>query len=342
MYFDIAMPITLFAVTLAAMFFNGKVEGKLKTTFEERELGVRDVIMLVAAISVTVSVVVLIPQMAVVIIFLFAYSMLLFVFTYIFSDFKKSNAQLFCAVFSIISFLAATASIFNPALLSGIFVYGTIAFYGLSGFSFMALLYEEKRMYAKERWYLAVLPPALFIILYTFYSKTPIWFPYLLNLYGVIFAILIILYLGSLFTWRTTLIFAGLLTAVDIFLVLVTRTMVSAATHVSGMRLPVLVTLPTFPEILTPWGILYMSLGLGDFFFAGLIAVQTLKNFGKNFAVLSAMAMALSFFIFEVLILNFEFRAFPGTLMIICGWLPLVFFKMLKKRKASDKQIENL
>lgn len=342
MYFDIAMPLMLFAVTLVAMFLNGKVEGKLKTTFEEREFGVRDVIMLVAAISVTVSVVVLIPQMAVVAIFLFAYSMLLFMFTYIFSDFKKSDAQIFCAAFFIISFLAAKFSLFNLTSLMDIAAYGAIAFYGLSSFSFITLIYEEKRMHTKERWYLAVLPPALFIILYTFYSKTPIWFPYLLNLYGVIFAILIILYLGSLFTWRTTLVFAGLLTMVDIFLVLVTRTMVSAATHVSGLRLPVLITLPTFPKIVTPWGILYMSLGLGDFFFAGLIAVQSLKNFGKNFAVLSAIAMTLSFFIFETLILNLKFSAFPGTLMIICGWLPLALFRMLKRRKTSSKQGETL
>lgn len=342
MYFDIAMPLTLFAVTVIAMFLNGKVEGKLKATFEEREFGVRDVVMLVAAISVTVSFVVFIPQMAIAAIFLFAYSMLLFMFTYIFSDSKKADAQLFCTVFFIISFLAATVSLFNLASLSGIATYGVLAFYCLCGFSFITLLYEEGRGHAKERWYLAALPPALFIILYAFYSKTPLWFPYLLNIYGAVFAILIILYLGSLFTWRTTLIFAGLLTAVDIFLVLVTKTMVSAATHVSELRLPVLVTLPTVPQIATPWGILYMSLGLGDFFFAGLIAIQTLKKFGKNPAVFSAATMTISFFIFEMLILNFEFRAFPGTLMIICGWLPIVAYKILKGKNAVHQQTETL
>lgn len=342
MHFDIAMPLTLFAVTVIAMFLNGKVERKLKATFEEREFGVRDVVMLVAAISLTVSFVVFIPQMAIAAIFLFAYSMLLFMFTYIFSDFKKADAQLFCKVFFIISFLAATVSLFNLASLSGIATYGVLAFYCLCGFSFIALLYEEGRGHAKERWYLAALPPALFIILYTFYGNTPLWFPYLLNLYGAVFAILIILYLGSLFTWRTTLIFAGLLTAVDIFLVLVTRTMVSAATHVSELRLPVLITLPTVPQIATPWGVLYMSLGLGDFFFAGLIAIQTLKKFGKNPAVFSAATMAVSFFIFETLILNFEFRAFPGTVMIICGWLPIVAYKILKGKNAVHQQTETL
>ena len=342
MHFDIAMPLTLFAVTVIAMFLNGKVERKLKATFEEREFGVRDVVMLVAAISLTVSFVVFIPQMAIAAIFLFAYSMLLFMFTYIFSDFKKADAQLFCTVFFTISFLAATVSLFNLASLNGIATYGVLAFYCLCGFSFIALLYEEGRGHAKERWYLAALPPALFIILYTFYGNTPLWFPYLLNLYGAVFAILIILYLGSLFTWRTTLIFAGLLTAVDIFLVLVTRTMVSAATHVSELRLPVLITLTTVPQIATPWGVLYMSLGLGDFFFAGLIAIQTLKKFGKNPAVFSAATMAVSFFIFETLILNFEFRAFPGTVMIICGWLPIVAYKILKGKNAVHQQTETL
>jgi hypothetical protein len=93
--------------------------------------------------------------------------------------------------------------------------------------------------------------------------------------------------------------------------------------------------LPTLPQATTEWGVLYISLGLGDFFFAGLMAVQTYKKFGKNLAVLSAAAMATSFFTFEALILNFEVRAFPGTLMIICGWLPIVLFKGLKGCKSK-------
>jgi len=57
-----------------------------------------------------------------------------------------------------------------------------------------------------------------------------------------------------------------------------------------------------------------------------------LKQYGKRYAVLSAAAMTVSFFIFEALILNYQIRAFPGTLMIICGWVPLVLFKELRKR----------
>jgi len=324
MYFDIAMPLTLFMVAIVAMFLEKKVEKKLKVALEEREFGVRDAILLVAAISVTVSLIVFIPQMAIMLMFLFAYSMLLFIFTYLFSGFRKIWAKMFCWTFLIVSFLVATLSLIKFGANSTV-AYGALAFYCLFGFTFLALLHEKNRTDTGERWYLAVLPSALFICLYVFFSETPIWFPYLLDLYGIIFAVLIILYLGSLFTWKTSLIFVGLLTVMDVILVLFTGSMVSAARHVSALRLPVLISLPTLPAIVTKWGTIYMSLGLGDFFFAGLIGIQTLRKFGKGLAVLSIAMMSLSFLIFEMAILNYGFMAFPGTLMIICGWLPVLF-----------------
>jgi hypothetical protein len=330
MYFDVAMPLTLFLVTLVAMFLEEKVEGKLKGIFEERKFGVRDAVLLVAAMSVTVSLVVFIPQMALATIFLFAYSMLLFIFTYLFSNFRKAGAKLFYIAFLVVSFLAATISLFNFGTNITV-AYGALALFGLFGFAFIALLYEGVRVKTEERWYLAVLPPALFICLYLFFSRTRIWFPYLLDLYGIVFAVLIILYLGSLFTWRTTLIFVGLLTVMDVILVLFTGTMVSAASHAESLRLPVLIYLPAVPGDVAEIGRFYMGLGLGDFFFAGLIGVQTLKKFGKHFAVSSVMAMAISFFIFQVAMFNYGFIAFPGTLMIICGWLPLVLWKRIKR-----------
>jgi len=226
--------------------------------------------------------------------------------------------------------MAATISLFSLRKDSNA-LYGAIAFCCLFGFTFAALLYEEKKTDVRPRWYLAVLPPALFVLLYMFFGMTPIWLPYLLDLYGLTFAILIILYLGSFFTWRTSLIFAGLITVMDIVTVLFTRTMISAVSHISVLRLPVLVSLPTIPQITTESGQIFMSLALGDFFFAGLLTIQTLKKFGKNLAVLSATATSTSFAIFETLMLNYEFGAFPGTLMIISGWLPLVLLKSLKK-----------
>lgn len=329
MYFDIAMPLTLFLVTIVAMFLERKAEGKLKGVLEERTFHVRDAVLLVAAISVTVSLMVFIPQTAVMTMFLFSYCMLLFIFTYIFSDFQKIKAKLFCVAFLVVSFLTATISLFNFGANKAV-AYGAFALFCLFGFAFMALLHEEGRASTEERWYLAVLPPILFLCLYIFYSRTPIWVPYLLNLYGIVFAVLVVLYLGSLFTWKTSLIFIGLLTIMDTMLVLYTGTMISAARHVSGLRLPILVFVPTIPAITSEGRTLYMSLGLGDFFFAGLIATQTLKKFGKEIAVQSVIAMSASFFIFEALMLNFELSAFPGTLMIICGWLPFIIWKRLR------------
>ena len=267
MYFDIAMPSTLFLITLASMLLNEKVEYKLKSTLQEKELAVRDIILLVAAMATMISLIVIVPTNAIMILFLFSYSMLLFMFTYIL---------------------------------------------------------------ANKRWYFGVVPPALFIVLYVFLNDTNIWSSYLLNLYGLVFAVLITLYLASLFTWKTTLVFAIALTALDIVLVLFTGTMVSAANKARSLNLPVLVTLQTFPAIMQNGQLLYMSLGLGDFFFAGLLAVQSLKEFGKRFAALSAVGMAVSFLIFEAFLLSFLPIPFPGTVMIITGWLPLIVWKKLK------------
>jgi hypothetical protein len=332
MNLDLTMPTVLFLVALLAMFLNKKVESKLKGALENREFRTRDTILLVATMGITISVVVLIPELALMAIFLFAYSMLLFIFTHIFSDFNKTRASIFCLAFLVITIAAALALQLN-LVTNTLGILGPIAFYGLSLFTLSALIYEHRRTATGERWYLAVLPPALFICLYAFYNRTSLWFPYILNLYGIAFAVLIILYMGTLFTWKTTLIFTGLLTIVDTILVLVTRTMVSAAMSVQALRLPVLVSLPVLPLIVTERGLQYMSLGLGDFFFAGLLATQTMKKYGRLYGVCAIITMALSFGIFEILLIYYEVSAFPGTVMIIIGWLPIAFLSFIRKSK---------
>jgi hypothetical protein len=334
MYFDVTMPFALFAVTVVAILLDKRVEEKLKTSFEKKELRARDVILLVATITVLASVIVFVPQMTIMGIFLFSYSTLLFMFSYFFSNVQKRKAQLFCLAFGIAALAAGTVALLDPFADSLMF-YGALATCGLAAFAFVAVLYEQKRANTKERWYLAVLPPALFILLYFVYNGTSLWFPYLINAYGVIFAVLITLYLGAFFTWKNSFIFAGLITAMDIILVLFTGVMVTAAKQVSGLGLPVLITLPTVPLIVTEWGLQYMSLGLGDFFFAGILAVQTFKKFGKGTAVISVVTMSVSFAVFEAFLMNSQLGAFPGTLMIICGWLPVVAWKMLAVRKAK-------
>ncbi len=329
MPFDVAMPLTLLVVTAVAVLLDKRVERKLKFNLGEREFQLRDAVLLVVGIGVMVSLIIFIPQTAVMTVFLFSYSMLLFMFAYLFSDIQNRTAQYFFSGYILFSFVFATLSLISFGAVSTV-VYGALGFYCLIAFAFIALLYEGIRLSSEERWYLAVLPPVSFILLYLFFGRTPIWFPYVLDVFGVIFAVLITLYLGSLFTWKTSLVFVTLLTAADIFLVLFTGSMVSAARHVSGLRLPVLISLPAIPTILTEWGLLYMSLGLGDFFFAGLIGIQTLRRFGTKTAFISLVLMSVSFFVFEFFMLNSNLSAFPGTLMIICGWIPILLWKGIR------------
>ena len=277
MYFDIAMPLTLLAVTLVSLFLNEKTESKLKNTMQERQLGVWDAAMLVGVMAVMVYLIIFVREITLIlmVLFLFAYSTLLFTFSYLFS---------------------------------------------------------------KNRWYVGIVPPAVFILLFVFLRDTWVWSYFLSNVYALAFAVLITLYLVSLFSWKTTGIFGILLTGMDIVLVFVTGTMIQAAKVTIGLRLPVMVSVPLIP----PWpdsGIAMMSLGLGDFFFAGLLAVQTLKRYGKRFSIVTAVGMTISFFIFEVLLLNFLRIPFAGTVMIITGWAPLVIIKELSKRKSGSSKI---
>lgn len=326
MYFDFAMPLTLFAVTLLTLFLSGKTEDKLKNILEAQQLGLWSALLLAITITTIAFFILFVPQMMLVNTFLFSHSTLLFIFTYIHSDMQKLKAQIFYAAFLTFTFSAGTFSLL--VLDKATAVYATSTFFGLFTFTFLTLLYEELRVNIRRRWYLAVLPPALFLSLYLFFSRTIFWIFCLANICGIVSAVLTTLFIGNIFTWKPTLIFAGIITAIDIILVLVTGTMSSATEQALNLRLPVAVLLPTLP-----FNNSYILLGLGDFFFAGLLAIQTLKKYGKKSAVQSTVAMTISFFIFETILPISGLDAFPGTLMIICGWLLFVLWKNLKKNK---------
>jgi hypothetical protein len=210
-------------------------------------------------------------------------------------------------------------------------------------FSYSLLLYTFSYLLFNKRWYVGIIPSAVFILLYVFLRDSFVWTYYLSNVYGLVFAILITLYLASLFNWKTTAVFGVLITAMDVVLVLVTKTMVQAATAAASLGLPVLVSLPLVPLIMTGTGLLPVSLGLGDFFFAGLLAIQTFKKYGKRLAIASVVGMTISFSLFEAFILTYRIGGFPGTLMIICGWVPFVLVQTLrnwrKTEGASLKQV---
>jgi hypothetical protein len=350
MRFDILMPTILFVVTLVAMFLGRKAEVKLKSAVQEREFKTRDTILMIVVIGVAVSIVIFVPSMAIMALFLFSYSSLLFTISHAFSDMRVKGMRLYCGVFVVASLLAAIAGALG-VLPADVRLIGVASFAALAAISLTVLLYTQRRPTPKQKWYVAALSPVLFLLLFVFFSgaffKMPIdiWFPYLLDVYGIIFALLIVLYLNSLFNWKTVFIFAGFLTGMDIVLVWVTGTMVQAAEHISGLGLPVLVAFPTLPPIFTTTGdILIMRLGLGDFFFAGILASQTLKRFGKKTAVASLLTICISFAVFELILLNPELSnalpvpALPATLPILVGWLPVILVKMFLMRK-EPKQV---
>lgn len=210
-------------------------------------------------------------------------------------------------------------------------------------FAYSMLLFMFGYIFSNNRWYVGIVGPVAFVLLYVIFRDSYIWAYYLGNIYGVIFAVMITVYLASLFTWKATAVFGVLITAMDIVLVLITGTMVEAASAARSLSLPVLVSVPLIPTITTGDGLLLMSLGLGDFFFAGLLTIQTCKKYGKRIALTSTIGMTVSFIVFEAFILSYGVTAFPGTVMIICGWMVPILTKELKNNligsKSGDKSI---
>jgi len=346
MNFDILMPSILFFVTLAAVFIGKRAETKLKATVEAREFKNRDTALLVGVIAVAVSIIVFIPRLALLALFLFSYSSLLFTVTYAFSSFRAHRVTLYCVGFLVSSMFAIAAG-FLGVIPTDLAFFGILAFAGFGALTFIGLLYARTQPAEKQKWYLAALPPGLFLLLFGFFNSTFLWFPYLLDIYGIVFAMLIVIYLNSLFTWKTVFIFAGALTLMDIILVWITQTMVQAAEHISGLGLPVLVVFPTIPLISTDAGIQIMRLGLGDFFFSGILAAQTMKKYGWKTAILSLAAICMSFGLFELVLLNKELAdalpvpALPATLPILLGWLPVILTKIYLERKKKPSQGPN-
>ena len=360
---DIAMPTALLIVVTVAMLLNKRVEEKLKSTIEEKEFKTRDIILLVILMSVVISVIAYtsyinpgaVFQNILLVFFLSSYTILLFTFSYVFSNITKTRAQMLSVGFGVASLVAGSACLLGP-LQDSFTVFRVAAFFGLAIYCFGVIVFERRKTaVSKEKWYVAVQPPATFVLLFVFFNfihnsgTAAVWTPFLMDVFGLTFAILIILYLSSMFSWKTVGLFAVLLTTMDIILVIGTGTMVQAATQFTGLGLPVLVYLPNIPITLSPLtgAILFRGLGLGDFFFAGVLAVQTFNKFGKKTAFIAVIAMAVAFGIWEAFlpdilawlqpIVGRNIGGFPGTLMIISGWAPIIAWKLLSERNKTAK-----
>ena len=163
------------------------------------------------------------------------------------------------------------------------------------------------------KWYLGVPIPVVFIAVYL----SPYWNLYFFNVFAVIFAVAISVYMGHLFTWKTTVGFALLLTIFDIIQVLVTGFIPASAGKALRLGLPVGIILPTFPSK-SP----YLSfLGLGDVFLFGLLSIQTTQKFGRKFGLTSVAFVTIVFFVIQTALLNFDFGGYPATVSVVGGWL---------------------
>ena len=192
----------------------------------------------------------------------------------------------------------------------------------LIAYSFILFLFTYT---AIEKWYFAVLPPIFFLVLYLFF-----WNIVLLNVFAILFAVFISVYLGGLFSWTTVLVFAGLITVMDIVQVFITGFMGTSAGKLVELGLPILIQVPTFP--VESW----IGLGLGDIFLAGLLAIQTAQKYDRKAGVTSAMSIGFAFLLFEIIILNYNFTGyFPATLVVVGGWLlGLGLYYLVKQKRA--------
>ncbi len=198
----------------------------------------------------------------------------------------------------------------------------------LAAYSFVLFLFTYITL---DKWYFAVLPPAIFLVLYF----SSLWGSLLVTLFAIIFIVSITIYVGSLFSWSTVLIFTALITVMDIIQVFGTNFMGQAATKVLQLQLPVAIQVRTFPiegEVI---------LGLGDLFLAGLLSIQTSRKYNRRAGIISAISFGVAFFIFEVLANYFNFRSFfPATIVVVCGWLLGLGIFHLVKRRSSTVAVE--
>ena len=357
---DIAMPVALFIIITVALLLNKRVEKKLIATVEEKQFKTRDILLLGVFIAIMVTVIALtsiynpgglVPNILL-IMFLASYTMLLFTFSYVFTNLTRQKGQLVSAAFGTASLIMGIVSFLSP-FVDPYAVYRAAAFFLLTVLCFVVVVYESRKTVIKSRWYLAAQPPALFLLLFLFFAAfyegpVSLWFPYLMDAFAFTFALLIILYLSSLFNWKTALIFAAFLPIIDVILVF-SGPMVTAAQTFTGLGLPVLVYLPKVPLYFNSAGAIQLSgLGLGDYFFAGILVVQTFKKFDQKTAIAAALAIAISFGIWEAFLPEictfFNIKGFPATVCIITGWLPVVAYKLLttKKSPLPPPSVENV
>ena len=193
----------------------------------------------------------------------------------------------------------------------------------IAAYSYLLLIFTYV---LSGKWLLAVFPPIVFVSIYFLTRDISV-----MNIFAALFAIMIITYLNSLFSWRITWAFAMLLTVMDVIQVFWTGYMGEAARKMMSLYLPVVITFPTYPSFR------FTALGLGDVFLSGLLSAQTASKYGRKAGFLIAAVISIIFFAFEIFMLNTDIGIinFPATVIVLSGWLLGMGFIFLKRKRST-------
>jgi hypothetical protein len=202
------------------------------------------------------------------------------------------------------------------------------ALLGLFLFAYTAILLLFTFLFV-PKWYLAVVPPVLFILSFLYF-----WNIYSFNFFALLFGISVAVYMGSLFTWKTTVAFTALLTIMDIIQVLITGHMEEAFETARTLGLPAFIKLPMFPTV----GLTY--LGLGDLFLFGLLSIQTTRKYGRNVGLRSIILMTIVYLLLQTVLLNYYplTNGFPATVLVVSGWLTALAARLLYNLFTSKRK----
>lgn len=207
------------------------------------------------------------------------------------------------------------------ALMGFIVRYGVLGILGaLTIIAFSAILFSFTYLLLDRYRILAILPPIFFVSAYLFLRGTIIWDVFLLNIFAIASAIIAVYFLGTLFTWRSTIAFAFLLCLLDIYHVFISGAMAEVAIASVNLKLPNMVIFQG------------KGLGLGDLTLAGILTIQALTQKGQKHAALTIISITTTFLIFEFLFDTFLYKlgVFPATVIIITGWIPTLITTLKK------------
>lgn len=206
-----------------------------------------------------------------------------------------------------------------------------------------------------SKWYLGLLLPSTFLILYAALWDLPgtdVSVLIFMDVFAAIFVVFTSIFMATLFGWKTVTVFAGLITIMDVIQVFVTGFMVESSQKMQSLKLPVMISVPTFPL-----QNFVVSLGLGDILLSSLLTIQTMRKYGRKFGYVSIAFIAGAFLIFgafqiwyfELLKQSYSVEeaaaksAMPATVFIICGWLVAlgarhIYNWLTAKKTVSERQ----